>query len=166
MHSLLLFDLDETLSGATTPGQSGLKSDGNEGILRISKRSSITGTSPSDWLVSYPEYSLGGVLPLCRDVVGVFYSPSQLGPLSSMPWRPFQACQLRYALNWTICSLASSKYLSLFMLSFIFTLSSPGVHEWVGKIIHKELCKRSKVDHTIIVENEKHKILWDFEIRR
>ena len=38
------------------------------------------GTSPSDCLVSYPGHSLGGgVLPLCRGAVGVFYSPSRLG---------------------------------------------------------------------------------------
>ena len=27
----------------------------------------------------YPGHSLGGVLPLCREAVGVFYSPSRLG---------------------------------------------------------------------------------------
>ena len=41
------------LSGATTLGQSGPGSNGNEGVLRIPQRSSITGTSPSDCLVSY-----------------------------------------------------------------------------------------------------------------
>ena len=34
----------------------------------------ITGTSPSDCLVSYPRHSLGGILPLCRGAVSVFYS--------------------------------------------------------------------------------------------
>ena len=29
-------------------------------------------------LMSYPGYTWGGVLPLCREAVGVFYSPSQL----------------------------------------------------------------------------------------
>ena len=48
------------LSGATTPGQSGPGSDGNEGVLRIPQSSSIAGTSPSDCLVSYPGHSLGG----------------------------------------------------------------------------------------------------------
>ena len=66
-----------TLSGATTPGQSGHGSDGNEGVLRIPQISSTAGTSPSDCLVSYPGHSLaeGGFLPLCREAVGVFYSP-------------------------------------------------------------------------------------------
>ena len=69
------------LSGATAPGQSGPGSDGNEGVLRIPQSSSIAGTSPSDCLVS--GHSLGGVLPLCRGAVSVFYSPSRLGNLVS-----------------------------------------------------------------------------------
>ena len=40
------------LSGATTPGQCGTGSNGNEGVLRIPQSSSITGTSLSDCLVS------------------------------------------------------------------------------------------------------------------
>ena len=46
------------LSGATSPGQSGPGSDGNEGMFCILQSSSITGTSPSVCLVSYPGYSL------------------------------------------------------------------------------------------------------------
>ena len=62
--------VDRTLSGATTLGQSGPGSDGNEGVLLISQSSSITGTTPSDCLVSYP-----------GDAIGVFYRPSRLGQL-------------------------------------------------------------------------------------
>ena len=51
------------LSGATTPGQSGPESDGNEGVLHIPQSSSTAGTSPSDCLVSYPGHSLGGSYP-------------------------------------------------------------------------------------------------------
>ena len=40
--------IDRSLSGATTPGQSGLGSDGNEGLHRIAQSSTITGNSPSD----------------------------------------------------------------------------------------------------------------------
>ena len=47
------------LSGATIPGQSGPGSNGNEGVFRIPQSSSITGTSPSDCLMSYPVHSLG-----------------------------------------------------------------------------------------------------------
>ena len=60
-------------------GQSGPGSDGNEGVLHIPQSSSTAGTSPSDCLVSYSGHSLGGVLPLCRGAVSVFYSPSWLG---------------------------------------------------------------------------------------
>ena len=61
------------------PGQSGPGSEGNEGVRHIPKSSSITGTSPSDSLVSYLGHSMGGGLPLYRGAVGVFYSPSRLG---------------------------------------------------------------------------------------
>ena len=46
--------IDGTLSGPTTPGQSEPGINGNEGVLHIPQNSSITGTSPSDCLVSYP----------------------------------------------------------------------------------------------------------------
>ena len=47
-------------------------------------------------------------------------------------------------------------------------------HDWVGRVIHWELCKNLKFDHTtkwymhkpeFILENEMHKIAWDFEIQ-
>ena len=64
-RSTVLFYL--TLSGATTPGQNGPGSDGNEGVLCIPQSSNIAGTSPSDSLVSYPGHSLvGGLTPLQR----------------------------------------------------------------------------------------------------
>ena len=44
----------------------------------IPHSSSITEASLSCCLVSYAEHSLGGVLPFCRDAVGVFYCPSRL----------------------------------------------------------------------------------------
>ena len=47
-----------TLSGHTIPSQSGPGSDDNEEILCISQSSNMTGTSPSDCLVSYPGHSL------------------------------------------------------------------------------------------------------------
>ena len=69
------------LSGLTTPGQSGPRSDGNEEVLRIPQRSSITGSTPSDCLVLNPGHSLGGDLPLGRDAIGVSSHPSQLGKI-------------------------------------------------------------------------------------
>ena len=55
-----------------------------EGVLRIPQSSSITGTSPSDCLVSYPGHSSRGegFLPLWREALSVFYSPSWQGNLA------------------------------------------------------------------------------------
>ena len=47
-------------------------------------------------------------------------------------------------------------------------------HNWVGKVIHKEMCKKFKFDDankwsmhnpTRVQENDTHKLLWDFEIQ-
>ena len=71
--------MDRTLSGATIVGQSGTGSDGSKTVHGIPENSSITGATPSDCLVLYPSHSLEEDLTLCRDAVGVFYSPSRLG---------------------------------------------------------------------------------------
>ena len=63
-----------TLSGATIPGQSGPRSNGN---LLLLPQISMAGASPSYGLMSYPRH-LVEVLLLCKDAVGVFCSPSQL----------------------------------------------------------------------------------------
>ena len=54
-----IWSIDKTLSGATTPAQSELESNGNEEVLCIPQSSRITGTSPSDYLVSYLGHLLG-----------------------------------------------------------------------------------------------------------
>ena len=56
-NSSIWLPIDRTLSGVTTPGQSGPGSDGNEGVFHIPQSSSITGASPSDCLVLYPGHS-------------------------------------------------------------------------------------------------------------
>ena len=47
-------------------------------------------------------------------------------------------------------------------------------HDWVGKVIHREMCKKFKFDHTnkwymhnpaSILENDSHKLQWDFNIQ-
>ena len=47
-------------------------------------------------------------------------------------------------------------------------------HDWVGKVIHWEMCKKFKFDHTNkwymhnpapVLENDTHKLLWDFNIQ-
>ena len=47
-----------------------------KGYSAFPKAPALLEPSPSDCLVSYPGHSLGGVLPLCREAVGVFYSSS------------------------------------------------------------------------------------------
>ena len=46
-------------------------------------------------------------------------------------------------------------------------------HDWLGKVIHWEWCKKFGFDHTnkwymdnpeSVLENEMHKILYDFEL--
>ena len=53
---------DRALSSTTIPSQSGPGSNGNEEMLCIPQSSSITETSSSDCLVSYPGNSLGRAL--------------------------------------------------------------------------------------------------------
>ena len=53
-----IWPIDGALSGATTPGQSGPMSDGNEGVFRISQSSRITEASLSDCFVSYHTKSI------------------------------------------------------------------------------------------------------------
>ena len=70
--------IDGTLTGTTILGQSGPGTNDNKGVLHI-PQSSITGTLLSDSLVSYSGHVVvggGGLLPLCRDAVSVFWSPS------------------------------------------------------------------------------------------
>ena len=47
-------------------------------------------------------------------------------------------------------------------------------HDWVGKVIHWEICKKFKFDHAnklymynpaLVLEKDKHKLLWDFDIQ-
>ena len=47
-------------------------------------------------------------------------------------------------------------------------------HDWVGKEIHWEMCKKFQFDHTnkcymynpaLVIENATHKLLWDFNIQ-
>ena len=59
-------------SGATTPGESGPRSNGNERVLCIPQSSSITGAAPSDCLVSYPGYLVEGGSYLSAEMQSVY----------------------------------------------------------------------------------------------
>ena len=53
-----IWPIDRNQSGATTPGQNGLGSNGNKGVFCVPQTTSITGASPSNFFVSYPRHSL------------------------------------------------------------------------------------------------------------
>ena len=59
MSNSSIWPIDKSLSGATTPDQSGPGSDSNEGVLRIFPISKA-GASESDGLISYLGHSLKG----------------------------------------------------------------------------------------------------------
>ena len=62
MSNSSIWSIDRTLPGVTTPGQSKLWYDSNEGVLYI-PQSSKTVASPSDDLKSYLGYSLKEYYP-------------------------------------------------------------------------------------------------------
>ena len=68
---------------ATSLGQSGPWSEGNEEVLCIPQSSSITEAirlfSVIEAISVIFRTLVGGVLPLCKDAVSVFYSPSWQG---------------------------------------------------------------------------------------
>ena len=68
-----VWPIDRTLLGATTPGQSGPGSDDNEAYSAFPKAPALLESHQQTFSV-IPGYSLEGVLPLCRDAVGIFYS--------------------------------------------------------------------------------------------
>ena len=69
-----ILSIDRALSGDSTPAQSGPGSDGNKRVLHIPHSSSITETSPSDCLVSYPGLSLWVGTYLSSEVQSVYYT--------------------------------------------------------------------------------------------
>ena len=58
-----------TQSEATTPGQSGPRSNDDVGVLRIPQSSSIARVLPSDCLVLYPGHSLGKDLTPLQEAI-------------------------------------------------------------------------------------------------
>ena len=97
-----IWPIDRTLSGATTPSQSWPGSNGNEGVLCIPQSSSITGTSPSDCLVSYTGHSL----------VGSYPSAEKQSVYSTAPANWARLVYRFLSFNWkSLCSKGFSAYL-------------------------------------------------------
>ena len=95
MFNSSIWPIDKTLLRATTLDQSGPGSNVNEEVLCIPQN--ITIASPSDCLVSHTGHSLEGVLPLCRDVVGLFYGPA------TSSWLNWQKLLTRSCIRLTLC---------------------------------------------------------------
>ena len=76
------------LLGASSLGQSGPGSKGNEGVLRIPQGSSITGTSPLDCLVPYPGHSLRDSYP-SAETQSVYSSASADSAPVHLLWQGF-----------------------------------------------------------------------------
>ena len=75
-----------TLSGSTNLGYSELGSNGYEGVLRNPQIFNITGTSPSDCLVSYTGHLLGvGSYPSAEMQSVYFTAPADWATIAS--WR-------------------------------------------------------------------------------
>ena len=72
------------------PGQSGPGNNGNEGVLHIPQSPSITGTLPSDCLVSYQDTHWEGAYPSVE--VQSVYSTAQAdwAIISWIGWTRFQ----------------------------------------------------------------------------
>ena len=96
----LIWPIDRTLTGATSPGQIRSGSDGRKGVLYIFPKLQYC------WSLTISLFSIisktldqGGGLFLCRDAVGVFCSPSQLG---QDYWEHLYTCKI---LRWNIGKL-------------------------------------------------------------
>ena len=121
----------------------------------------------------HPEHSLEGVLPLCRDAVGVFYSPVRLGKLfkiSNIVYQVFLSKMNHYPSTvwFQISNNNNNNNNNNTQREY------KARHDWVGKVIHWEMCKKFKFDHTKkwymhnpapVLENDTHKLLWDFNIQ-
>ena len=90
MSNSSICPIDRILSGATTPGQSGPGSNGNEVVPHIPRSFSITRTSPSDYLMSYQWHSLwgGGLTPLER-CSRCILQPQPIGPKKVLFYEAF-----------------------------------------------------------------------------
>ena len=110
-----------------TLGQSGPESNGNEEVLHIPQNSRM-GASPSDGLMLYPGH-MGGceVLPLRRDAVGVFYSPSQTGLSQLDKYASFYICMLvGMKVGWKVHIIKSYLLLMAFLTNGMQALQ----HRW------------------------------------
>ena len=92
MDIISFLPIDRTLSDATTLDQSAPESDEKEEVFIIPQSSNVTGTSPSDCLLSYPGNSLG---------VGSYSSSKMQSVYSTTPakWATFNFNFVKFKKN-------------------------------------------------------------------
>ena len=76
--------IDRTLSDFNTLGQNGPGRDGTKGVLRIPQSSSISGTSPADYVALYSGQSFGGSLIPLQRCSQCILQPQPSGPKINM----------------------------------------------------------------------------------
>ena len=78
-----IWPIDVTQIGTTTPGQSGPGNNGYEGVLYIPQNSLLELDHQMQFSV-ISRTLVRGILLLCKDAIGIFYSPIRLGCQDSM----------------------------------------------------------------------------------
>ena len=154
-----IWPIDNTLSGDTTPGQSGPVSDGNGGVSNIPQNYSITGASPSDRFVSYPGHSLGEFYP-SAEMQSVYSTASTdwaIGHLleESYPSEQMQSVYSRASADWVIGHSLEESYSSAQMQSVYFAASA----DWTPFDVKMTRVNESKRYIEIFYEKWK-KINW------
>ena len=110
MSNSSIWCIERTLSGTTTQGQSGPRSNGNEGVVLVPQSSSITGASPSDCSMLYHEHSsvvvvIGGSYPSAEmQMQSEFFNFSRLSSWFMCTVYLREEFQKRLFLNiWNFC---------------------------------------------------------------
>ena len=155
-----IWPIDRALSGVVTQGQSGPGSDGNERVLHIPQSSSITGTSQSDVLMSYPGHQSKGMsLPFCRGAVDVFYSPSRQGKYDRLDTLPGWSI-LGYPSN---CSLKSCNMVNVGEVNVrkVLRMSSKTIGDWEKMRINR-LTWKKVIHEAELSEAELNLSYWYF----
>ena len=116
MSNSSIWPIDRSLSGATTPGQSGPESDSNEEILCIPQSSFTTGVSSSDCFMSYTERSLGVGLTSLKRCSRCILQPQPTGLYFIMRW-----CCDKYMIDVSTYRI-SIVCLVIFVLNIMFSM--------------------------------------------
>ena len=93
---------------------------------------------------------------------------------STFHWNNFFTLLFFFYLSITIFFCTNNLHTIICLSSKLARKEYKTRYDWVVKVIHWELCKKLKVDHTnkwymlnieSVLKNKTHKILWGFEIQ-